>query len=229
MDRWFGKFFDTLDDTGLSENTAVVVLGDHGTNLDDNPRPDGRRFGKQGPPAENEAHVPLLLYVPGEGAGQCDTPVRLTDVFATVAARAGAEVPPRANSVDLLDVAQDETADPHGTVVTGMHVSNWADADNDEVVCYAYDEEWCLGVCADPDASVLRRLGSDKDVADRNPGVVDRLRTAAIDELDERGLDDRLVAWLAAAGDEPVPDDYRGRSGDGPDWFSAYFSRPIPE
>jgi arylsulfatase A-like enzyme len=229
MDRCFGKFLDTLDATGLGENTAVLVLGDHGTNLADNPRPGGRRFGKEGPPAENEAHVPLLLYVPDEGAGQCDTPVRLTDVFATVASLADADVPPDANSVDLLDVAHGATTNPYEIVVTGKHVSNWDGADNDDIVCYAYDEEWCLGVCADPEASTLRRLGEDEDIADRNPGVVDRLRTEAVDKLDDRGLDDRLVAWLRAAGDEPIPGEYHGRSGDGPDWFSAYFSRPIPE
>lgn len=228
MDRWLGTFLDTLEETGLAENTAVILLGDHGTNLGDNPRPGGRQFGKEGPPAENEAHVPLAVAVPGGGGGRCDVSVRLTDVFATVATLAGARIPPQTNSVDLLDVARGDSPDPYEVVTSGKHVSNWAGAENDDIVCYAYDNEWCLGFGADPEASVLRRLGDDEDVTDSNQDVVDRLRTAAITDLDQRGLDDRLVDWLKSDGDRSIPSEYRGRSGDGPEWFSAYFGRPIP-
>jgi arylsulfatase A-like enzyme len=231
VDRWFGRFLDTLEETGLLANTAVVVLGDHGTNLADDPRPNGNRFGKTAPPAENEAHVPLAVYAPDAGSGRCETPVQLTDVFATVAGLAGADVPAGRDSVDLLAVADGDTTATRSRdiAVTGTHVSGWADADADDVLCYAYDGEWCLGLTADPDAAVLRPLGGDENVAADHPEVVDRLRTAAVAELDRRGLDDGLVAWLNAAGDRPVPDEYEGREGAGPDWFAPYFTRPIPD
>jgi arylsulfatase A-like enzyme len=229
MDRWFGTFLDALDRTGLAENTAVLVLGDHGTNLDDDPNPGRRNFGKAAPPAQNEAHVPMMLHVPGEGSGRCETPVRLTDVFGTVAARAEADVPGGATTNDLLRVAKDPEYRPHAVVPTGKHVDSWAGKDPDDLLAFAYDDEWGLGLAPDPEACVLRRIGEREDVSGSHPDTVARLRRDAIDELDRLGLDDRIVAWLRSGGDGAFPEEYEGQGGYGPDWFSPYFSRPIPD
>jgi arylsulfatase A-like enzyme len=228
MDRWFGAFLDALEETGLIENTAVLVCGDHGTSLDDNPNPGRRNFGKSWPPDQSEAHVPMMLHVPGEGSGRCETPVRLTDVFGTVAARAGAGVPADAATNDLLRVANDPDYRPHEVVPTSKHVANWEWKGAEDLIAFAYDEEWGLGLAADPGSCVLRRIGGREDVSGEHPAVVERLRKDAIAELDRLGLDDGIVAWLRSGGEGAFPEEYEGRGGSGPDWFSPYFSRPIP-
>ena len=38
VDAWFGRLIRKLDDLGLSENTYVFLISDHGTNFCDNPR-----------------------------------------------------------------------------------------------------------------------------------------------------------------------------------------------
>jgi len=64
VDTWFGKLIDKLDALGLSENTAVFFISDHGTNFCDNPR---NVIGK---PANamypGVVHLPLLVRLPDE-------------------------------------------------------------------------------------------------------------------------------------------------------------------
>jgi arylsulfatase A-like enzyme len=49
MDKWLGRFLDTLDETGLAERTAVVLPADHGTKAPNRAawpdRPGRRRIG----------------------------------------------------------------------------------------------------------------------------------------------------------------------------------------
>ena len=89
VDAWFGKFMAKLDELGLSENTAVFFISDHGTNFCDNPR---NVIGK---PANamypGVMHLPLLIRLPDEtGAGQVnDALVYNLDLTATIYALAG--------------------------------------------------------------------------------------------------------------------------------------------
>jgi len=90
MDKWLGAFLDTLEATGLGERTAIIVLGDHGTNVGDR---EGFPFGKAAPPLANEAHVPLLVHVPGASSGKSQAIVQPQDLFATVLGIAGGRAP----------------------------------------------------------------------------------------------------------------------------------------
>jgi arylsulfatase A-like enzyme len=219
VDHWFGRFLDALDDTGLGRNTAVVVVGDHGTNLNDQP---GRGFGKVGPPLQNEARVPLLLHVPDGGSGTCDAVVQPQDLFATVAALGGAAVPRVAESHDLLTVARDDHR-PRDIALSGVSADGWAESDPDDVLFSAFDGEWCLGVTPDRDAARLWRRGDHEEVADANPEVVDRLYGAALDEVERRGLDPSLGRWLRHGGG-PFPDDARfSDSPPRPDAWESYW------
>jgi arylsulfatase A-like enzyme len=204
VDRWLGELLDALEESGLREDTAVLVVGDHGTNLDD--RPDAG-FGKTTPPKQTEAHVPLLLDVPGDDGGDCDALVQPQDLFATVATLAGASVPD-VESHDLLDVAG-EGRSPRDIALTGASVDTWEKRGGgpETVLFNATDGEWSLAVTADPEAAELSRLG-DPDPVEADE-IRDRLHGAARAEVKRRGLDEDVATWLDAAGEPAFPESYR--------------------
>jgi len=223
VDRWLGHFLDTLAATGLEETTAIVVMGDHGTNLGEFP---DRGFGKDAPPREREAHVPLLLAVPGAGSGRTDAIVQPQDVFATVATLADAPVPDGVESYDLRSIARQDRR-PREVALSGTVVSNW---DPDGVLGYATDGEWSLGLAADPEDCELRRFGGRSEVSADHPAVRDRLRSAAVEELDRRGLDPAVRDWLEHRGDRPFPEAYEATDGrERPPGWQPYFGHPFNE
>ena len=84
VDTWFGMLIDKLDRLGLSENTAVFFISDHGTNFCDNPRNViGKPSNSMYP---GVMHLPLLVYMPDRnGAGKtCNELVYNVDVIATI-------------------------------------------------------------------------------------------------------------------------------------------------
>ena len=58
-DRQVGRVLDALDKTGLSENTIVVLWGDHGWNLGDS------SLWAKHTPLERAVRSPLIISVPG--------------------------------------------------------------------------------------------------------------------------------------------------------------------
>lgn len=205
MDQWLGVFLDTLEETGLAERTAVLLLGDHGTNVGDR---DGGRFGKTAPPLANEAHVPLLVHVPGAGVGQSDVIVQPQDLFATIMGIAGGSAPASIESADVLKLARDGDSGRREFALCGSSVNTWK-PDPKAVLFSILDREWCLGVAAQPNACELRRLHAQENVAADHPEVVEWLRTAAVAEIGRRGLDPALLAWLHSEGREPFPATFR--------------------
>lgn len=206
LDRWFGVFLDTLDETGLAETTAIILTADHGTNVGDR----NGRFGKAAPPRENESHVPFVVCVPGAGSGNSDILVQPQDVYATMLGIAGSEVglPDGVESFDVLAQVRDGT-ERRSIALAGRSVDSWRGADADAVLFSAFDSSWRLGVAANPDACVLERLGTQEDVAPDHSDIVRELRAAAIAEIERRGLDPALVAWLKSEGETAFPETYR--------------------
>ena len=212
VDKWFGKLLDALDETGLADNTALLLTADHGTNVGDRPRPGlPGQFGKSTPPRENESHVPFILYAPGAGAGQSEMLVQPQDIFGTLLpiAGLGSAVPDDIESYDVLDLARQGSSGRRKLALGGSAVGSWHGAGPDKVLFSAFDREWRLGVAADPGACELERLGTQENVAADHPQVVERLYAAALAEIAHRGLDPALLAWLKSQGKIEFPTDYR--------------------
>lgn len=82
MDEQFGKLLDMLDRRGLTENTIIVVVGDHGEGLDEHGEPTHAHF-----IYDATIRVPLLMAVPGDRfpAGSRVPPtVRTVDIAPTI-------------------------------------------------------------------------------------------------------------------------------------------------
>ena len=227
MDKWLGTLLDTLEETGLNENTALILTADHGTNIGDR---DNHRFGKTSPPCENEAHVPFVVCAPNAGSGESQALVQPQDIFATALSLAGVDgrLPEGVESHDVLGLASDSQTGPRQTAVTGTVVGNWRNRGRDAVLFSAFDREWRLGFAANAGRCELQRLGTREHVADANPDVVTRLHAAAIDEMARRGLDPQLVHWLKSHGETPFSDNARATDAAPPPngWKANYWRLP---
>ena len=99
VDAQIGRLLTALEETGIADNTIVVVWGDHGWHL-----------GEKGISGKNtlwdrSTKVPLIFAGPGVKAGQrCPQPSELLDIYPTLTALAG--LPARADLEGLSLVPQ---------------------------------------------------------------------------------------------------------------------------
>ena len=190
MDYCFGKVMDTLEMTGLADNTAIIFTADHGTNL-------GERggFGKTVIVNEQEAHVPLLLHVPGMSPGRNNSIVQPQDIFTTTLSLAGVNPPENAVGFDLTGGKPTDRS----LALGGLSVDSWR-GDPQQIVFTVFDDAWYLNITADPAACRLFRYGSVDDVASENMDIVKRLRDKAWSELSLRDTNPELINWLSSGG-----------------------------
>lgn len=70
VDKWVGKLLDKVRQLGLWDDTMIILTSDHGQPLGNGEHGHGlmRKFRPW--PYEELAHIPMLIRVPGEGAGK---------------------------------------------------------------------------------------------------------------------------------------------------------------
>jgi arylsulfatase A-like enzyme len=80
LDDWVGKILATLEENGLSDNTLVIFVSDHGEMLGAHGLREKNIF------YEESAHIPLLMRFPGRIAPgtTVDGYVSLVDLFPTI-------------------------------------------------------------------------------------------------------------------------------------------------
>lgn len=93
QDANVGKILDTLEASGLSEDTLVVYTADHGDNLGQ------RRLWGKSNMFEEAAGVPMILAGPGVAPARVKTPVSLVDIHPTIIEAVG--LPPHPEDHDL--------------------------------------------------------------------------------------------------------------------------------
>jgi Sulfatase len=85
-----GRILDRLEETGLYDDSLLVVVADHGVSF----RPGGERRRVEPENMEEIAFVPLFVKAPGQARGEVvDAAARTTDIVPTVADLLGVEVP----------------------------------------------------------------------------------------------------------------------------------------
>ncbi|KAK3249339.1 hypothetical protein CYMTET_41227 [Cymbomonas tetramitiformis] len=95
VDFLVGEVLGELDTLGRTNDTLVVLFGDHGWQLGEH-----GEWAKQ-TNFELATRVPLVFKVPGRAAGSTDALVELVDVYPTVAALAGLDAPVDLDGEDL--------------------------------------------------------------------------------------------------------------------------------
>ena len=107
MDRKVGELLDTLDETGLADNTVVVFTSDHGDMLCEKEMVQKRNL------YEWSCRVPLLARFPdGWQAGStCANPVSLLDMLPTFCDVAGVDASLPHDGESLLGAFGDDAED----------------------------------------------------------------------------------------------------------------------
>ena len=117
FDDMVGSLLDTLDLTGLAENTVIVITADHGDMLGEH----GLWFKKHF--FDHCARVPLIVYAPARfSPGRCSENVSLVDLLPTLCELVGFDVSARAP--EALDGASlvplcEQPAESHDKPVFG--------------------------------------------------------------------------------------------------------------
>ena len=221
VDRWFGHLLEQVRVLNLLQNTAIIFLSDHGFYFGEHGLFGKRRFRwpdnsgfEEGfekgltvhqrtvhrSPLHNELiRVPLVIYLPDQGAGRLSGLVQLPDLMPTVLDLAGVAIPQRVQAPSLMPLIRGETAAVHDLVISSApleevgQLSKTVDDEAREVVEVSpstiSDGEWDLLYAVAGQRVELYRRNEDPghchDVADQHPDIV-------------RALHARFVAWLEA-------------------------------
>lgn len=98
-DAQVGRVLDELDALGLSNNTIIVLFGDHGWHLGEN-----NEWAKH-TAMTRASHAPLLFSVPGVSGRVSDDFAEFVDIFPTLADLAGIPVPSRCDTPEMSQKA----------------------------------------------------------------------------------------------------------------------------
>ena len=98
VDAQVGKLIAKLNELNLSENTIVVLLGDHGYHLGDH-----NQWGKH-TQFENAVHAPLIIQIPGFENITCNSPVDFIDIYPTLTEMVFSDKPEHLTGKDLTPI-----------------------------------------------------------------------------------------------------------------------------
>jgi len=108
-DAQVGKVLNALEELGLSENTIVVLWGDHGWNL--------REHGLWCKHCnfETSLHTPLIMRIPDlEGGKRVNAITEYVDIYPTLCELAGIDIPGHAEGNSLVPLLTGETDNTDG-------------------------------------------------------------------------------------------------------------------
>lgn len=101
VDAQIGKVLDALDELGLSDNTVVILLGDHGWHLGEH-----GFLGKHNL-MDQSTHVPLIVRVPGMQKGRTESLVEFVDIYPTLCELCGLPSPEQLEGVSFVPILRD--------------------------------------------------------------------------------------------------------------------------
>jgi len=101
LDAQIGRILDTLDEMKMTDNTVVVLCGDHGWQLGEH------KLWSKCSNYEEAVRVPFLIAAPGLTKGdKTNALTELVDIYPTLCELAGLPVPPHVEGVSMLPLLQ---------------------------------------------------------------------------------------------------------------------------
>jgi iduronate 2-sulfatase len=114
MDAQVGRIVDGLDRLGLRDNTIVVFTSDHGYHLGEH------EFWQKMSLHEESVRIPLIIDAPGYAPAVTNSLAQQIDLYPTLSALAGLEVPTHCQGKSLTPALNDAGAVIHDAVYTCM-------------------------------------------------------------------------------------------------------------
>jgi arylsulfatase A-like enzyme len=127
IDAQIGKLLETLEETGLADNTIIVLWGDHGWHLGDH------SIWCKHTNFEQATQSPLIIHAPGVGTkGKTASMAESIDIFPTLCELAGLPVPEQLEGESLLPVLKDPSVE-----VKPVAISQYPDWNTKTLMGYA--------------------------------------------------------------------------------------------
>ena len=105
VDTQIGKILDKLQETGLAENTVIVLWGDHGWHLGDH------GIWCKHTNYEQATHSPLIIFAPKlPRPGKSDSMVESVDIFPTLCELASLPIPQQLEGSSLVPILRNSEA-----------------------------------------------------------------------------------------------------------------------
>jgi len=105
VDAQIGRLIEKLDSLDLSENTAIVIFGDHGWKLGEH-----GSWGKM-TNYEIDTRAPLIISIPGEHQGKrVNKMVEFVDLYPTLSEIADLPIPDGLQGQSMMPLVQNENA-----------------------------------------------------------------------------------------------------------------------
>lgn len=103
VDAQLERVFDALEESGLYDNSIIIITADHGEEFFEH-----GRYGHGKTHYDEVVSIPLMIHVPGGKPGVTDYPASLADVMPTVLDYVGADAPPGMSGESLVPVLSGE-------------------------------------------------------------------------------------------------------------------------
>ena len=146
VDAQIGRLLTALDDAGLTDNTIIVVWGDHGWHLGEKAITGKNSLWDRG------TKVPLIFAGPGVTAGQrCNQPAELLDLYPTLVELAGLPARKDLEGLSLVPQLSEATATRPRPAITSHNQGNHAvRSERWRYIQYADGTEELYDLQADP-------------------------------------------------------------------------------
>ncbi len=219
VDRAVGWLIDRIESMGLMDNTVIIFVSDHGFYFGEHNIFGKTIFGKAVVGTEKKAlfvnsplyrevnNIPFLIYVPGVTPHRTNALVSVPDFMPTILELAGAKVPDTVQGRSFLPVIKKEKDTHQEFVVSTMQLQNpgettrAVDGSEREVEIHLpatiTTDEWSLLYSWKGAPVELYDIKSDpfqeKNVAEDNKSVVEKLHKCYYEFLKKIGTEERLL------------------------------------
>ncbi len=201
MDRWVGEIIDRFFELGFAEHTALIFTSDHGFYLGEHNRAGKHTLvGEPWPLYEEDAGVPLIVYVPDTEPGRSDALVQAPDIRATVMDLMGADDPGDVHGRSVVPVVRGER-DGHREFAFS---SGYLDEDRDPLktrIAVRSHDGWSLHFHPAYEPEVYRipdDPGETNNIFEGNEDQAARLHAAFLDFLREVGAPEATIERLGS-------------------------------
>ncbi len=119
-DLWVGKLLAAVKELGLADDTAIVVMADHGEAWGEH-----KAFFHGSDLFDEQLRVPLIISIPGQAPKKLDDRVALIDVAPTLIEMVGGAPPATMRGHSLLPLLEGHPRAPHPIVSELVPATAW--------------------------------------------------------------------------------------------------------
>lgn len=189
LDSHLERLYTTLSETGLLDETAIFLVGDHGENIGDHDLMD-----HQYSLNETLLHVPLIArYPPAFSQDVCSNLFEVRDLYPTILELAGVAPETDGSATTLLDEGRDRVFAEYRHPQPRMealsesvtHLSDTGRSHLDQTLRSVRTLDWKLIEAEDGTTELFPAGNECTDVSDENPAVA----SALVEEMEGAGIE----------------------------------------